>query len=121
MKQSLFLFVVFSVAILVAADMKSGNTYTGVIADSSCANNVHSLSRSHKEMLRSKAFGSTDAECARNCVRHYGSSFVLVHKNEVYSLDNQVLADKFAGQTVKIEGTLDTASKTIHVLSMDAD
>ena len=35
-------------------------TFRGEIADSSCATNVHSLTRSHQEMLKGKSMG-TDA------------------------------------------------------------
>jgi hypothetical protein len=90
-------------------------TFRGEIGDSSCALNVHSLSRSHEEMLKNKSIGTTAAECARHCVAHLGSSFVLVVKKDVYRLDNQIAAEKFAGQTVIVTGELDAKKSTIAV------
>src|SRR5450755_2621590 len=85
---------------VLATGLSHASTFRGEIGDSSCALNVHSLSRSHQEMLKSKSFGSTPADCARHCVAHQGSWFVLVVRNNVYRLDNQVEAEKWAGQTV---------------------
>src|SRR5271170_2006499 len=90
-------------------------TFRGEIGDSSCALNVHSLSRSHQEMLKAKNFGSTPADCARHCVAHQGSSFVLVQKKNVYRLDNQTEAEKWAGQSVIVTGELDDKKSAITV------
>lgn len=95
-------------------EMKT-ETFTGEIADSSCAYNVHSLSRSHKEMLKSKEWGNSAADCTRRCVRKFGASYVLVHKDDVYKLEQQQVAETFAGQVVSISGTLATDGKTIHI------
>ena len=90
-------------------------TFNGEIADSSCAYNVHSLSRSHKEMLKSKEWGKTPADCTRRCVRKFGASYVLVHNNDVYRIEQQAMAEPFAGDAVEISGTLAADGKTIHV------
>ena len=90
-------------------------TFTGEIADSSCAYNVHSLSRSHKEMLKSKQWGNNAADCTRRCVQKFGASYVLVHGNEVYRLEQQTMAEPFAGAQVKIAGSLGGDGKTIHI------
>lgn len=95
-------------------------TFEGEIADSSCALNVHSLSRSHKEMLKSRSFGPDAASCARQCVAKFGSSFVLAKKQNVYRLDNQVLAEKWAGKAVIVTGELDTKTNVIAVKSIEA-
>jgi len=97
------------------AQNRAPATFQGEIADSSCAMNVHSLSRSHKEMLKNKAFGENAASCARHCVEHFGASYVLVVKQNVYRLDDQLEAAKWAGQAVNVAGDLDEKSKTIHV------
>jgi len=47
-----------------------------------------------------------------------GGDFVLSSKNEVYRLDNQDKARLYAGQKVKITGTLESKSKTIHVVDI---
>jgi hypothetical protein len=104
--------IVFTV---LATGLTHAATFRGEIGDSSCALNVHSLSRSHKEMLKSKSFGSTAADCARHCVAHQGSAYVLVVNKDVYRLDNQKEAEKWAGQTVIVTGDLDAKKKVIMV------
>lgn len=89
--------------------------FKGEISDSQCALNVHSLSRSHEEMLKKKNIGTTPAECARYCVKYLGGVFVLSVREKVYKLDNQDLAEKFAGQKVKLTGVLDAQSNVIAV------
>jgi hypothetical protein len=96
-------------------------TFNGEIADSSCAYNVHSLSRSHKEMLKSKEWGNNAADCTRRCVQKFGASYVLVHGNNVYRLEQQNLAEPFAGQQVTISGTLGgNDGTTIHIAKIEA-
>jgi Protein of unknown function (DUF5818) len=102
-----------------AATLSRAATFRGEIGDSSCALNVHSLSRSHQEMLKSKSFGSTAADCARHCVAHQGSSFVLVVKDDVYHLDKQEAAEKWAGQTVIVTGELDGNKKMITIKTIE--
>jgi hypothetical protein len=110
--------IVLTIFIISAAGLSHAATFRGEIGDSSCALNVHSLSRSHQEMLKSKSFGTTAADCARHCVAHQGSSFVLVVKNDVYRLDNQQEAEKWAGQTVIVTGDLDAKKSVITVKSI---
>ncbi len=81
---------------------------------------VTRTSRSHAEMLKSKATGGTEGSCATYCVRYLGGDFVLSSKNEVYRIDNQDKVRGFAGQKVKITGTLESKSKTIHLLEIEA-
>ena len=107
--------IVLTVFAVLATGLNHAATFRGEIGDSSCALNVHSLSRSHQEMLKSKSFGSTAADCARHCVAHQGSSYVLVVKKEVYRLDKQKEAEKWAGQTVIVTGDLDAKKKVIMV------
>jgi hypothetical protein len=93
--------------------------FKGEVGDSQCALNVHSLSRSHEEMLKKKSIGTTSADCARYCVKNLGGVFVLQVRDKVYKLDNQALAEKDAGMKVKVTGVLDTATNTIAVHSME--
>lgn len=95
-------------------------TFKGEIADSQCALNVHSLSQSHKEMMEMKPEIKTDAECARFCVKERGGRFVLQIKEKVYKLDAQILAEEWAGQKVKLTGTLDSKTNTITVEKIEA-
>ncbi len=111
--------------ILLLAGIRAGmmaeervQVFKGEISDSQCALNVHSLSRSHAEMLKKKKIGTTPAECARYCVKYLGGVFVLSVKEKVYKLDNQVLAEKYAGQKVKLTGVLDSSTNTIVVLGI---
>ena len=93
-------------------------TFLGEIADSQCAFNVHSLSKSHKEMMDMKPVIKTDVECAHYCVKERGGRFVLQTKDKVYKLDAQVLAEERAGIKVKVVGTLDPKTETITVESI---
>jgi len=93
--------------------------FKGEVGDSQCALNVHSLSRSHQEMLEKKSIGTTSADCARYCVKTMGGVFVLQVGDKVYKLDNQELAYQNAGRKVKVVGILDTATNTIAVHSME--
>ena len=92
--------------------------FQGEIGDTQCALNVHSMTRSHKEMLASKNMGGTPGACASYCVQYLGGDFVLSSKNDVYRLDNQERVRLFAGQKVKITGTLEPKSKTIHIVDI---
>ena len=88
-------------------------TFIGEIADSQCALNVHSLDRSHKTMIKMGNAGKTPADCSRYCVSQRGGKFVLQTKTDVYKIDNQAVAEKSAGQKVKVTGILETKSNTI--------
>jgi len=96
-------------------------TFRGEIADNQCALNIHSLTHSHQEMLKSKSMGGDSSSCAQYCVRYLGGSFVLSSKKDVYRLDDQGSVEKFAGKRVKISGTLDAKTKTIHVGKIEAE
>jgi hypothetical protein len=93
--------------------------FTGEIGDSQCALNVHSFDKSHQEMLKVKSVGKTSADCTLYCIKNRGGRFVLQNKHNVYHLDNQDLAEPFAGRKVKLTGTLDAKTETIQVRSID--
>ena len=93
--------------------------FIGDIGDSQCAMNVHSLDKSHQEMLKVKSVGKTSADCTLYCIKNRGGRFVLQNKRNVYHLDKQELAEPFAGQKVKVTGTLDPKTETIQVRSID--
>jgi len=117
MKSLLFLLLLAGSVSLAQDKPKS---FVGEIVDSSCAYNVHSSTRSHKEMLKTGKFGKDAIECTRLCVQKFGSSYVLVHNNDVYRLAQQKLAEPFAGVAVKVEGTLSPDGKTIHIDTIEA-
>ncbi len=85
-------------------------TFSGKITDSMCA------TANHSEMQ----MGPTDAECTLACVRAHGATFVLFDGKSSYNLSDQKLPEKFAGQQVRVTGTLDTKTHTIKVESMTA-
>ncbi len=108
------------VAVLLAqAGDDKPQTFRGEIGDTQCALNVHSMTRSHTAMLKSKKMGGTPGACASYCVQYLGGDFVLSSKNEVYRLDNQEKVRLFAGQKVKITGTLESKNKTIHIVDIE--
>src|SRR5258708_27793290 len=93
-------------------------TFTGEIMDSQCAKDG-----SHAMMLKKEGMGDKDPNdpmakkmCTENCVK-MGGKYVLYDSasKKVYQLDDQTKPQQFAGQNVKVSGTLDKGSDTIHV------
>lgn len=94
----------------------------GAIMDSQCAFNVHSDAHSHEWMTKRGVQGATDeASCTHHCVKDMGGSYVLVVKKDVYKLDDQVKAEQFAGKKVKLNGTLDAETHTLHIFDLEED
>jgi len=122
MKKLLMSGMIFGLAWLTLprAATDDSRTFFGEIADSQCAMNVHSLSRSHQEMLKSKSMGGTPASCALYCIRYLGGEFVLATKSDVYRLDDQEKAAKFVGEKVKIVGT-QPKKGTLHIVTIEPD
>ena|SRR5215469_4473265 len=111
MKSLKVTFFIFSVIILASAD-SSKSRFRGEISDTQCAMNVHSLSRSHAEMIAKGTLGTDPASCAKACVRR-GGEWVLQSGGRVFRLKSQAGVDHFAGQKVEIVGTLDSKTNTI--------
>ncbi len=97
-------------AVAVLAAPPARQTFTGVITDSMCEDGDHS----HMRM------GPTDAECTKACVDAHGASYVLYDGKQSYTLSDQNMPEKFAGQRVTVTGTLDAKKKTIRVESIAA-
>jgi hypothetical protein len=112
----IIVFLLAGVALATGGSVKS--EFRGEISDSQCAMNVHSLSRSHKEMTTKKTIGRDRASCARACVGR-GGEWVLRSGNEIYRLKNQIGIEEFAGQNVKVIGTLDAKTNTIDNASIE--
>ncbi len=114
---------VFALSLSVYTDAQQPATFHGEISDSQCALNVHSLTKSHEEMLKSKsgAAGGNPSSCALYCVQRLGGRFVLASKRHVYHLDNQELPRNFVGEKVKLHGILDPKTEIIHVVSIDLE
>ena len=90
---------------LAAAD--APKTFTGVITDAMCG-------KDHK-MMNVKP----DTKCVTECIK-MGSKYALLDGAKVYELSDQKAPEKFAGQKVKVTGTLDAAGKTLTVTSIVA-
>ena len=115
---------VSSVLLLAAGyTVAKDKTFTGEIFDSQCAKNS-----SHAMMLKKEGMGDKDPNdpmvkgmCTKNCVK-MGGKYVLFDaaKKTIYELDDQQKPEQFAGQKVKVIGTLDSATKTIHVTDIKA-
>jgi Protein of unknown function (DUF5818) len=114
---------VLALAYGVYAGEETSTTFRGEISDSQCALNVHSLTQSHQEMLKSKSgdAGKTPASCSQFCIVHMGGKFVLASKGHVYHLDNQDLPRGFVGEKVKVHGTLDSKTEMIHVVNIEVE
>jgi len=87
-------------ALLVSAPAK--RKFTGIVTDQMCG-------ADHSRMKI-----KPDAQCVRECVKA-GAEWALVEGGNVYVLSNAKAADAFAGQKVKVSGTLDEKTKTIQV------
>src|ERR1700726_805773 len=96
-------------------------TFRGEISDSQCALNVHSLTRSHEEMLKSKSMGGTSRSCSQYGIEHLGGELVLSSGATVFRLDNQGAARDYAGRKAKVVGTLDSKTKTFHIVGIVPD
>jgi hypothetical protein len=68
-------------------------TFTGVITDSMCGKNHAGMGV------------QPDAKCVRECVKH-GSKYALLAGDKVYTLSDQQTPEKYAGEKVKVTGTL---------------
>jgi len=102
------IFGLLAVAALSAAAGKQ--TFTGIITDNMCAKAGHAQMR----------MGPTDAECTVACVAVHGATYVVYDGKDVYTLSDQRTPEKFAGQKVRVVGTLDPKTKTIQVDSISA-
>src|SRR5215813_2392953 len=108
-------------AVAAAAGDKNTQTFHGEVSDSQCALNVHSLTRSHQEMLKSKSMGGTANTCAVYCIEHLGGYLVLSAGKNVYRLDRADLVHGFEGHRVIVTGVLDIKTNQIHVLKIDLE
>jgi hypothetical protein len=97
--------LLFAGAFLVGA--ATAETFTGVITDSMCG----------KDHAMMKV--TPDSKCVEECVKH-GSKYALFDGKSMYTLSDQKTPEKFAGQKVKITGTLYDKTKILKVDSISA-
>jgi hypothetical protein len=100
--------VLLALASLSAAQTR--RTFTGIITDEMCAGVGHARMR----------MGPTDAECTAACVISHDTKYVLEDGKDVYALSDQTTPEQFAAQKVRVVGTLDAKTMTIHVESVTA-
>lgn len=110
-----------AVAIMVMATFsfaqgEHARTFRGEIMDSMCAS-----MGSHSPGGYQATHTNTPKDCTLACVKG-GSKFVLYNaaRKVTLQLDDQDKARDFAGQKVRVMGTYDSATKTIHVEKMEA-
>jgi hypothetical protein len=89
-------------------------SFSGEIMDEACAKGG-----GHESMF--KKMGTNDAKkCTEACVK-MGSKYVLFNADKTYYvLSDQKKPAAFAGQKVEVTGTLNKATKTIHVAAIKA-
>src|SRR5271154_5344280 len=102
-------------ALAIGASAQTTQVFRGEVSDSQCALNVHSLTRSHQEMLKSKSMGGTANTCSVYCIAHLGGYLVLSTDEDVFRLDRADLVHGFEGQKVKVTGSFEAKVKLIHV------
>ena len=118
-----------SIVSMVAIGLVSGlslagaKTFHAEIMDSQCAQQG-----SHAMMMKQEGMGDKNPNdpmakrmCTENCIK-MGGKYVLYDSatKKVYQLDDQSKPKEFAGQAVSVNGSLDTASDTIHVANIKA-
>jgi hypothetical protein len=113
MKKFIVSLIVSSSLLTVSLAAQKAQTYTGEIMDQQCA-----LLGGHAAMMNQ---GESTKDCANRCVTIGGKYVLFDGANKmVYQLDDQKKAQSFAGAKVKVTGTYDTSSKTIHVANIQA-
>jgi uncharacterized protein DUF5818 len=89
-------------------------TFKGEIMDEACAKGG-----GHESMFKKE--GTNDPKvCTQACIKG-GSKYVLFNADKTfYGLSDQKKPATFAGQQVEVTGTLDKATKMIHVTAIKA-
>jgi len=88
--------------------VRIGETFTGGITDSFCAQGHH------VEVFKN------ERNCILTCVKFDGAQFVLYNSesNRVYELDDQQKPEVFAGQEVTVTRMYDKDANAIHVIDI---
>lgn len=95
---------------------RGAKAFSGEIMDSQCA-----MMGSHDPAGYKMTKTDNPKDCTHACVK-MGGKFVLYDAawKATYMLDDQEKPQEFAGQKVKVTGTYNKATKTIHVKSIEA-
>lgn len=96
-----------------AAPASGAHTFSGEVMDSMCAG-----MGGHEQMLQGGKVKNAK-ECTLACIK-MGATYVLYDPatKTMYQLDDQKKPAQFAGEKVTVTGSLDAATKTIHVESI---
>jgi hypothetical protein len=97
-------------ALLIDAALVAGTAtkaFTGIITDSMCG-------KDHTMKV------SPDSKCVMECVKH-GSKYALFDGKAAYVLSDQKTPEQFAGQKVKVTGTLFEKTGILRVDSIVSD
>ena len=91
-------------------------TFAGEVMDSKCA-----MFSGHDAVMNS---GESAKDCTLRCVQTGGimsAKYVLFDAagKATYQLDDQKTPEQFAGAKVKVTGTYDASTKTIHVTKIE--
>lgn len=110
-KVALSTLVLIVFATLSFAQGRHARTFRGQIMDSMCA-----TMGGHSPGGYQATHTHTPKDCTLACVKG-GSKFVLYNaaRKTTLQLDDQEKAQPFAGENVRVVGTYDAATKTIHV------
>jgi len=113
MKKFVIALIASAALLTVSLAAQKPQTFAGEIMDQQCA-----LLGGHSAMMNQ---GESTKDCTNRCVG-MGGKYVLVDpaSKTVYQLDDQKKPQSFAGTKVKVTGTYDTSSKTIHVASIQS-
>ena len=105
--------VLFMTLASAATAANSPRTFLGRISDSECGLD-HSRMKAQHHI-------PTDLKCTRECCENYQQEYVLADhaSSEVYQLDDQKLARRFANRTVRVLGTLEAESGAITVQKIE--
>ncbi len=97
---------------LPAAD-RFRSLFTGTVSDSECGLDHARMKAQHHL--------PNDLACTRECCEKYKQDYVLADhaSGDVYQLDEQKTARRYANRVVRILGTLDEDSGTIHVVKIE--
>ncbi len=103
---------VFAALILLGVSYAApqASSFSGEITDRACAK-----ANSHTDMMKKHGV-QTEEDCIPACIKA-GGKYVLFDKATmtIYLLDDQQKPIPFAGKNVKVTGTLDKATETLHV------
>jgi hypothetical protein len=115
MKKLLMGLVISLVLWGISLSAQKDSTFTGEISDRYCAK-----ANSHEMMMKRHSVQTTK-DCIPACVKA-GGAYVLVDAatKTIYELDDQQKPARFAEQKVKVTGTYDQATQTIHVTDIQA-